>query len=125
MATGVLVLGVNRATRLLGHLMLTEKTYLATVRLGLSTSTDDAEGETTSTASTVAITEEMVLAVVEKYAGDIEQVPTAVTAIKIEGKRAYHHVSDVGRDDRPARRVTCREISAARDSMERRQHGKA
>src|SRR3546814_17159883 len=94
MATGVLVLGVNRATRLLGHLMLTEKTYLATVRLGLSTSTDDAEGETTSTASTVAITEEMVLAVVEKYAGDIEQVPTAVSAIKVDGKRAYQRVRD-------------------------------
>ena len=52
MATGVLVLGVNRATRLLGHLMLTEKGYDATVRLGVATTTDDAEGEVTATAST-------------------------------------------------------------------------
>src|SRR3546814_10868711 len=94
MATGVLVLGVNRATRLLGNLMLTEKTYLATVRLGLSTSTDDAEGETTRTASTVAITEEMAVADVEKYAGDIEQVPTAVSAITVDGTRDYKSVPD-------------------------------
>ncbi|HEY9564692.1 MAG TPA: tRNA pseudouridine(55) synthase TruB, partial [Nocardioides sp.] len=112
MATGVLVLGVNRATRLLGHLMLTEKTYLATVRLGLSTSTDDAEGETTSTASTVAITEEMVLAVVEKYAGDIEQVPTAVSAIKVDGKRAYQRVRDGEQVELKARPVTVHEIAA-------------
>ncbi len=56
MATGVLVLGVNRATRLLGHLMLTEKAYDATIRLGVSTTTDDAEGETTATASAAALT---------------------------------------------------------------------
>ena len=56
MATGVLVLGVNRATRLLGHLLLTDKVYDATIRLGSSTTTDDAQGEVVSTASTAALT---------------------------------------------------------------------
>ena len=60
MATGVLVLGVNRATRLLGHLLVTDKVYDATIRLGSSTTTDDAEGEIVSTASTADLTEEAV-----------------------------------------------------------------
>jgi tRNA pseudouridine55 synthase len=92
MATGVLVLGVNRATRLLGHLMLTEKGYDATVRLGASTTTDDAEGEVTATASTTHLDEAVVRAAFAEQVGDLEQVPTAVSAIKVDGKRAYARV---------------------------------
>ncbi|WP_027863420.1 tRNA pseudouridine(55) synthase TruB [Marmoricola sp. URHB0036] len=92
MATGVLVLGLDRATRLLGHLMLTDKAYDATVRLGVATSTDDAEGEVIATASTAGITEQRVREALELFVGDIEQVPSAVSAIKVDGKRAYDRV---------------------------------
>ena len=92
MATGVLVLGVERATRLLGHLMLTEKAYDATVRLGVATTTDDAEGEVTSAASTSGLEEATVRAAAATFVGTIEQVPSAVSAIKVDGKRAYARV---------------------------------
>ncbi|KRB76049.1 tRNA pseudouridine synthase B [Nocardioides sp. Root190] len=89
MATGVLVLGIERATRLLGHLMLTEKTYAATVRLGQVTTTDDAEGEVTATTSAAHVTEDAVLSALTAFEGDIEQIPSTVSAIKVDGKRAY------------------------------------
>ena len=89
MATGVLVLGVDRATRLLGHLMLTEKAYDATVRLGASTDTDDAEGETLATTAAGHLDDEEVRRAFAGQVGDIQQVPTAVSAIKVGGKRAY------------------------------------
>lgn len=92
MATGVLVLGTNRATRLLGHLMLTDKGYDATILLGVGTSTDDAEGEVTETASAAHLTEPQVRSALEPFVGDILQVPTAVSAIKVDGKRAYERV---------------------------------
>ncbi|WP_457208717.1 tRNA pseudouridine(55) synthase TruB [Nocardioides sp. P5_C9_2] len=110
MATGVLVLGVNRATRLLGHLMLTEKRYDATIRLGASTTTDDAEGEVTSTAATDDITEARVREVLATFVGEIDQKPTAVSAIKVDGKRAYQRVRDGEDVDLPARRVTIHEL---------------
>ncbi|HWG61177.1 MAG TPA: tRNA pseudouridine(55) synthase TruB [Streptosporangiaceae bacterium] len=89
MATGVLVVGVGKATRLLGYLTLTEKQYLATIRLGQATSTDDAEGTVTSVASTRGVTAEAVLAGVAGLTGEIQQVPPAVSAIKVGGKRSY------------------------------------
>jgi tRNA pseudouridine55 synthase len=92
MATGVLVLGVERATRLLGHLMLTEKAYDATVRLGVATTTDDAEGEVTAAASTSGLDEATVRAAAAAFVGTIEQVPSAVSAVKVDGKRAYARV---------------------------------
>jgi tRNA pseudouridine55 synthase len=92
MATGVLVLGVERATRLLGHLMLTEKAYDATVRLGVATTTDDAEGEVTAAASTSGLDEATVRAAAAEFVGTIEQVPSAVPAVKVDGKRAYARV---------------------------------
>ncbi len=94
MATGVLVVGVERATRLLGHLMLTEKTYDATARLGVSTTTDDAEGEVTDTASAGHHDEAVVRAAFAEQVGEILQVPTAVSAIKVDGKRAYQRVRE-------------------------------
>ncbi|HTK65207.1 MAG TPA: tRNA pseudouridine(55) synthase TruB [Pseudonocardia sp.] len=89
MATGVLVLGVGRATRLLGHLALDTKAYTATIRLGAATSTDDAEGEIVSSADASAIGRDAVLAGMAALTGDIEQVPSTVSAIKVDGKRAY------------------------------------
>ena len=110
MATGVLVLGVNRATRLLGHLMLTEKAYDATIRLGVSTTTDDAEGEVVATASTAGLDEETVRAAAARYVGDLLQVPTAVSAIKVDGKRAYQRVRDGEEVELKARPVTVHEL---------------
>jgi tRNA pseudouridine55 synthase len=89
MATGVLVVGVDKATRLLGHLALTEKTYEAVIRLGQSTNTDDAEGEVTATASAAQVSEEALRAAVTELTGAIEQVPPQVSAIKVDGLRAY------------------------------------
>ncbi|MDO9454627.1 tRNA pseudouridine(55) synthase TruB [Nocardioides sp.] len=114
MATGVLVLGVDRATRLLGHLMLTEKRYDATLRLGVTTTTDDAEGDVVTTAAPgdlEAVTEERVRAALAAYVGEIDQVPTAVSAIKVDGKRAYQRVRDGEEVDLPARRVTVHDLT--------------
>lgn len=110
MATGVLVLGVNRATRLLGHLMLTEKAYDATIRLGVTTSTDDAEGETTATASAAGLTQEAVREALATFVGDIEQVPTSVSAIKVDGRRAYQRVRDGEQVELKPRPVTVHEL---------------
>jgi tRNA pseudouridine55 synthase len=92
MATGVLVLGINRATRLLGHLTLADKEYAATIRLGQSTVTDDAEGEVTASAPASHLDEDAVRAVLPAYTGDIEQVPSSVSAIKVDGVRSYARV---------------------------------
>jgi len=89
MATGVLVVGVEKATRLLGYLTLTEKEYAATIRLGQSTSTDDAEGEITGTAPTGDVSAETIAKAVTGLTGEIQQVPPAVSAIKVDGQRAY------------------------------------
>ena len=114
MATGVLVLGVNRATRLLGHLMLTEKGYAATVRLGVATATDDAEGDTTAVVSAAEIDEAAVRSALSEFVGDIEQVPTAVSAIKVDGKRAYQRVRDGEEVELQARPVTIHELTVHR-----------
>ena len=105
MATGVLVLGVNRATRMLGHLLVTDKAYDATLRLGTSTTTDDAEGEVLATVSTAGVTEEQVLTSLSGFVGDIDQVPSAVSAIKVDGRRAYELVRAGEHVELPARRV--------------------
>ena len=110
MATGVLVLGVDRATRLLGHLMLTEKAYTATVRLGVSTGTDDAEGEVSATPGAAGVDEQQVRDALTGFVGDIEQVPTAVSAIKVDGKRAYQRVRDGEQVELEARPVTIHEL---------------
>ena len=104
MATGVLVLGVGRATRLLGHLQLADKEYDATIRLGESTVTDDAEGDFIGTVDASHLTAEQVRAAVQPLTGDIQQVPTAVSAIKVDGRRSYARVragEDVELQPRP------------------------
>jgi tRNA pseudouridine55 synthase len=95
MATGVLVLGIERATKLLGHLALDRKTYLATFALGVSTVTDDAEGEPVSTADPdafAAVGDGDIAAGIAALTGEIQQVPSAVSAVKVGGKRAYARV---------------------------------
>jgi tRNA pseudouridine55 synthase len=89
MATGVLVIGIEKATRLLGYLMLTEKTYVATIRLGQSTTTDDAEGEPSGGRPAAGVARDHLAAEIEKLTGDIQQVPSSVSAIKVNGQRAY------------------------------------
>lgn len=106
MATGVLVLGVERATKLLGLLTLTTKAYSATVRLGAATTTDDAEGEVLATVPAGHVTDTDIAAGVAALTGDIQQVPATVSAIKIDGERAYAR-HRAGEDVRlPARPVT-------------------
>lgn len=92
MATGVLLVGANRATRLLGHLAGHDKSYQATIRLGIDTITDDAEGEVTGAPGAAALTPEVLLAAVQPFVGAIFQVPSAVSAIKVDGKRSYARV---------------------------------
>ena len=106
MATGVLVLGVGRATRLLGHLALDTKAYTATIRLGTSTGTDDAEGEVVSTVDASGVARDRITAEITALTGPIEQRPSAVSAIKVDGKRAYQRVRDGEQVSLPARPVT-------------------
>lgn len=89
MATGVLVLGVGRATRLLTYLVGADKEYTATVRLGVATSTDDAEGDVVARSDASGVARAALDAQVARLTGDIEQVPSTVSAIKVDGRRAY------------------------------------
>ncbi|KQX63681.1 tRNA pseudouridine(55) synthase TruB [Angustibacter sp. Root456] len=109
MATGVLVVGVERATRLLTYLVGADKTYTATIRLGAATVTDDAEGDVTSWAEAGrvdAVTAADVDAAVARLTGPIEQVPSAVSAIKVNGQRSYARVRGGEQVELAARPVT-------------------
>ncbi|WP_067606493.1 tRNA pseudouridine(55) synthase TruB [Nocardiopsis listeri] len=110
MATGVLVLGIEKGTKLLGHLTLTEKTYEATIRLGLLTNTDDAEGEPGARTDASAVTDEEVREAVAKLTGVISQVPPQVSAIKVDGKRAYKSAREGKEVALKAREVTVSEF---------------
>jgi tRNA pseudouridine55 synthase len=92
MATGVLVCGVERGTKLLGHLALDTKAYTGTIRLGAATTTDDAEGEVLSTADPSDVTDAAIAVEVAALTGPIDQVPSSVSAIKVNGQRAYARV---------------------------------
>ncbi len=120
MATGVLVLGVGKATRLLTHLVLADKAYTATIRLGQATVTDDAQGEVVSSASAAAVTDDQLRTAMTRFTGDIEQVPSAVSAIKVDGQRAYRRVRDGEQVSIPARpvRVSRFELLAVRRAGE-------
>lgn len=105
MATGVLVVGIERATKILGLLTATDKSYTATLRLGQTTSTEDAEGELLHQVSAAQVTDEQIERAIAPLRGAIEQVPSAVSAIKIAGKRAYQMVRDGEQVEIPARPV--------------------
>jgi tRNA pseudouridine55 synthase len=104
MATGVLVVGINKATRLLSYIVGTEKTYTATIRLGQSTVTDDAEGDIVEERIAAAVTEEQIHDAAARLTGEILQVPSSVSAIKVGGQRSYARVragEDVALEARP------------------------
>jgi tRNA pseudouridine55 synthase len=111
MATGVLVVGVEKATRLLGYLALTEKTYVATIRLGASTSTDDAEGEPAGGSPATDVDRDALDAEIGKLTGDISQVPPGVSAIKVNGQRAYKLTRAGAAPELAARPVTVYEFT--------------
>ena len=106
MATGVLVVGIERATKILGQLALETKSYEATIRLGQATTTDDAEGEITATTDASAVTDEAIDAGVSALTGEIDQVPSSVSAIKVAGRRAYDMVRSGEEVVLKSRRVT-------------------
>jgi tRNA pseudouridine55 synthase len=89
MATGLLIVGVERATRLLGHLALHDKDYLASIRLGVTTVTDDAEGEVVDVVDASAVSDASLATAMAALTGELMQVPSSVSAIKVDGKRAY------------------------------------
>lgn len=94
MATGILVIGIDRATKILGLLTAMSKSYTATIRLGSSTTTDDADGEVIENISPRHLTDDAVHAAMMNFHGEIAQRPSAVSAVKIGGKRAYQLVRE-------------------------------
>lgn len=108
MATGVLVLGVGRATRLLSYATAGQKTYLATIRLGAATTTDDAEGEVLSRTDARSVSLDQIATGVAELTGVIAQRPSAVSAIKVDGRRAYARVRAGEQVDLAAREVAVR-----------------
>ena len=119
MATGVLVVGIERATKILGLLTATDKSYAATIRLGQTTSTEDAEGEITHTVSAAAVSEAQIATAVTALRGEIDQVPSAVSAIKVDGQRAYKLVREGHAVELAPRRVRIGRF----DVVEVRRHG--
>jgi len=113
MATGVLILGAGRATRLLGHLALRDKAYLATVRLGASTVTDDVEGDVLTAApaeAVQALDDADIEAALARLVGTIQQRPSSVSAVKVDGRRAYDRVRSGEDVSLPARTVVVSSI---------------
>ncbi|MGB5795248.1 MAG: tRNA pseudouridine(55) synthase TruB [Mycolicibacter algericus] len=116
MATGVLVIGIDRATKILGLLTTSAKSYAATIRLGQTTSTEDADGEVLQTVSATHLTDSQIADAVSNLRGDILQVPSAVSAIKVAGKRSYQLAREGQAVELPARpvRIERFEVVAAR-----------
>jgi tRNA pseudouridine55 synthase len=106
MATGVLVVGVNRATRLLTYVIGARKSYAATIRLGEATVTDDAEGDVTARAPAAGLGDEAIRAALAGQTGELDQVPSAVSAVKVDGRRAYRRVREGEAVELAARRIT-------------------
>jgi tRNA pseudouridine55 synthase len=92
LATGVLVIGVGRATRLLTYVIGSDKSYDATIRLGQTTVTDDADGEIVASTPCAHVDEAAIVSGLAAFTGEIDQVPSAVSAIKVHGKPAYARV---------------------------------
>lgn len=116
MATGILVLGVERATKLLGYVMGQDKTYRATVRLGETTTTDDREGEIVERHDAARLSEEQIREAFARQVGHLMQIPSAVSAIKVDGRRAYDLVREGREVALPARQVTVHSIDIERIS---------
>src|SRR4051812_16610545 len=114
MATGLLVLGVGAATRLLGYLSGSDKTYDATIRLGQVTVTDDREGEVTATTSAAGVTDDDVRTALAGQVGALQQVPSSVSAVKVDGRRSYDRVRAGEEFELAARSVTVHRIDVHR-----------
>lgn len=110
MATGMLVLGLGKATRLLGYLAASDKEYVGTIRLGMSTDTDDAQGTIASSTSASHLSDEQILEMVRTFRGPIMQRPSSVSAIKVQGKRAYARVREGEEVEIPEREVVIQDI---------------
>ena len=110
MATGVLVLGFNNGTRLLQYITDGDKSYTATIVLGASTTTDDHEGEITSTANASQVKDEEIRSILGAMVGTIMQRPTNVSAIKVDGKKAYDRARSGEEFELPARQVTISQL---------------
>lgn len=110
MATGVLVLGFNNGTRLLQYITDGDKSYTATIVLGASTTTDDHEGEITSTTDATNVSDEDIKQILATMVGEIMQRPTNVSAIKVDGKRAYDRARSGEEFELPARKVTISQL---------------
>jgi tRNA pseudouridine55 synthase len=110
MATGVLVLGFNNGTRLLQYITDGDKSYTATIVLGASTTTDDHEGEITSTADASQVSDKEIQRILATMVGEIMQRPTNVSAIKVDGKRAYDRARSGEEFELPARKVTISQL---------------
>jgi tRNA pseudouridine55 synthase len=111
MATGVLVTGIGKATRLLGHLALNEKEYTATIRLGQVTDTDDADGQVVAQTSAAGVTDAGLAAAARALTGEIQQIPPGFSAIKVGGKRAYRLARAGSAPELAARTVTVRALT--------------
>jgi tRNA pseudouridine55 synthase len=111
MATGVLVVGVEKATRLLGLLALTDKEYTATIRLGQTTDTDDADGTVLRVVTAKNVTDDELHRAVGALTGHILQVPPGVSAIKVGGRRSYRLVREGAAPDLAPRKVTVRSFA--------------
>ncbi|WP_018155633.1 tRNA pseudouridine(55) synthase TruB [Demetria terragena] len=118
MATGLLVLGVNQGTKLLTFFVGCDKTYSGTIRLGQSTLTDDAEGEVTASAGAAGVSDSQIDAAIGDLSGAIQQVPSAVSAIKVKGERSYVRARKGEDVALPARPVTVRRFEV----LDRRTH---
>jgi len=111
MATGLLIVGVGRATRLLGHLALHDKDYLATIALGVTTVTDDADGDVVDVVDAGGVSDAAIAAAMAALTGELMQVPSAVSAIKVDGRRSYARVRAGESVDLAARPVQVSQFS--------------
>jgi tRNA pseudouridine55 synthase len=116
MATGLLVLGVDGATRLLTFIVGLDKTYEATIRLGVSTDSDDADGDVTGTADASHLTSAEIAAAIAPLTGRISQVPSTVSAIKVAGRRAYDLARAGEEVELKAREVTVSRFDVLREA---------
>lgn len=121
MATGLLIVAVGRATKLLGHLALAGKGYVATIRLGESTDTDDADGTTTETVDATEVAQHAITAGMTQLTGEIDQVPSSYSAIKVDGRRAYDLARSGQQVALAARAITVHRFEQVRS--ERRANG--
>jgi tRNA pseudouridine55 synthase len=110
MATGLMILGVDSSTRLLTYLVGLGKEYTATIRLGQATTTDDAEGDVTTSADASGVGDEAIRDAVATLTGELDQVPSTFSAIKVDGRRSYDRARAGEEVELKPRRVTVSEF---------------